>query len=648
MIDQFTIGKIMDTAEITEVVQDFVVLKKRGVNYLGLCPFHNEKTPSFTVSPAKGIYKCFGCGRGGNSVNFIMEHEHVNYPDALKYLARKYNISVVEKELSEDEVQQKNERESLLVVLSYAQRYFAENLFSSDEGISIGLSYFKEREFRQDILKKFELGYSLEQKNAFTKSALAAGYKLEFLTKTGMTIANENYKMDRFHGRVIFPIHSLSGQVIGFGGRILKSDAKAAKYLNSPESDTYHKSRVLYGLYQAKKEIVAQDKCFLVEGYTDVLSLHQSGIENVVASSGTALTVEQIRLIKRFSSFVTIIFDGDEAGIKASLRGLDLVLEEGLFVKILMLPKGEDPDSYSKKLSSSDFLSFIEENEMDFIKFKTNLLVQDAKNDPIKKASLIRDIVGSIAVIPDSINRSVYLKECSNLLKVDEKVLYFETNKIRRKKAEHKYRRPSFREESPVQEERKPTPASDFSGDVDAQEREIIRLLLNYAKNELMSVQDENENEYIISVCEFIITDINNDELEFENPVYQQIIEEYTSHFKDDIIPDQKHFTHHNNKEISEVCAQLLAPSYDLSKIWRKHDNYVETEEMILKEIVPETLFAFKNKKVMEATMQLHQSLEEAQENDDIVKIEAIQSRIVYLNNLKKELSKNLGHRTII
>ncbi len=648
MIDQLTIGKIMDTAEITEVVQDFVVLKKRGVNYLGLCPFHNEKTPSFTVSPAKGIYKCFGCGRGGNSVNFIMEHEHVNYPDALKYLARKYNISVVEKELSEDEVQQKYERESLLVVLSYAQRYFAENLFSSDEGISIGLSYFKEREFRQDILKKFELGYSLEQKNAFTKSALATGYKLEFLTKTGMTIANENYKMDRFHGRVIFPIHSLSGQVIGFGGRILKSDAKAAKYLNSPESDTYHKSRVLYGLYQAKKEIVAQDKCFLVEGYTDVLSLHQSGIENVVASSGTALTVEQIRLIKRFSSFVTIIFDGDEAGIKASLRGLDLVLEEGLFVKILMLPKGEDPDSYSKKLSSSDFLSFIEENEMDFIKFKTNLLVQDAKNDPIKKASLIRDIVGSIAVIPDSINRSVYLKECSNLLKVDEKVLYFETNKIRRKKAEHKYRRPSFREESPVQEERKPTPASDFSGDVDAQEREIIRLLLNYAKNELMSVQDENENEYIISVCEFIITDINNDELEFENPVYQQIIEEYTSHFKDDIIPDQKHFTHHNNKEISEVCAQLLAPSYDLSKIWRKHDNYVETEEMILKEIVPETLFAFKNKKVMEATMQLHQSLEEAQKNNDIVKIEAIQGRIVYLNNLKKELSKNLGHRTII
>ena len=648
MIDQLTIGRIMDTAEITEVVQDFVVLKKRGVNYLGLCPFHNEKTPSFTVSPSKGIYKCFGCGRGGNSVNFIMEHEHVNYPEALKYLARKYHIEVIEKELSKEEVQQQNERESLLVVLSYAQRYFTENLFSSDEGISIGLSYFKEREFRQDILKKFEVGYSPEQKDAFTKSALDAGYKIEYLTKTGMTIANENYKLDRFHGRVIFPIHSLSGQVIGFGGRILKSGAKAAKYLNSPESDTYHKSRVLYGLYQAKKEIIAKDKCFLVEGYTDVLSLYQSGIENVVASSGTALTVDQIRLIKRFTSFVTIIFDGDEAGIKASLRGIDLVLEEGLFIKILMLPDGEDPDSYSKKLSTTEFLKFIEENEMDFIKFKTELLMRDAKNDPIKKASLIRDIVGSIAVIPDSINRSVYLKECSNLLKVDEKVLYYETNKIRRKKAEQKYRKQLPREEIPVPQDRQQAPVSDFQTDTEAQEREIIRLLLNYGNRELMSVQDEEENEISISVCEFIITDIINDELQFDNPVYQQLIEEFSYNFENDIIPEQKYFINHKNKEISNVCAQLLAPSYDLSKIWRKHDNFVETEEMKLKKIVPETLYAFKNKKVMEATKKLHQSLGEAQKINDLKEIESIQERIVYLNGLKKELSKNLGHRTII
>ena len=638
----------MDTAEITEVVQDFVVLKKRGVNYLGLCPFHNEKTPSFTVSPSKGIYKCFGCGRGGNSVNFIMEHEHVNYPEALKYLARKYHIEVIEKELSKEEVQQQNERESLLVVLSYAQRYFTENLFSSDEGISIGLSYFKEREFRQDILKKFEVGYSPEQKDAFTKSALDAGYKIEYLTKTGMTIANENYRLDRFHGRVIFPIHSLSGQVIGFGGRILKSGAKAAKYLNSPESDTYHKSRVLYGLYQAKKEIIAQNKCFLVEGYTDVLSLHQSGIENVVASSGTALTVEQIRLIKRFTPFITIIFDGDEAGIKASLRGIDLVLEEGLFIKILMLPDGEDPDSYSKMLSATDFLKFIEENEMDFIKFKTKLLIRDAENDPIKKASLIRDIVGSIAVIPDSINRSVYLKECSNLLKVDEKLLYYETNKIRRKKAEQKYRKQLPREEIPVPQDRQQAPVSDFQTDTEAQEREIIRLLLNYGNRELMSVQDEEENELSISVCEFIITDINNDELQLDNSVYQQIIEEFSYNFENDIIPEQKYFINHKNKEISNVCAQLLAPSYDLSKIWRKHDNFVETEEMKLKEIVPETLYAFKNKKVMEATKKLHQSLGEAQKINDLKEIESIQERIVYLNGLKKELSKNLGHRTII
>lgn len=648
MIDNLTIGRILDAAEITEVVQDFVVLKKRGVNFLGLCPFHNEKTPSFTVSPAKGIYKCFGCGRGGNSVNFIMEHEHVNYPEALKYLARKYNIDIVERELSEDEVHQQNERESFLVVLSFAQRFFSETLFNSDEGISIGLSYFKERGFRQDILKKFELGYSPEQKDAFTKNALNAGYKIEYLTKTGMTIVKESYKMDRFHGRIIFPIHSLSGQVIGFGGRILKSDAKAAKYLNSPESDTYHKSRVLYGLYHAKREIIAKDKCFLVEGYTDVLALHQSGIENVVASSGTALTIEQIRLIKRFTSFITIIFDGDEAGIKASLRGLDLVLEEGLFVKILMLPDGEDPDSYSKKLSSTEFVKFIENNEMDFIKFKTELLVKDAQNDPVKKASLIRDIVGSIAVIPDSINRSVYLKECSNLLKVDEKVLYYETNKLRRKKAEQNFRRTSTRESFSDPQIQKPTPSSDFQGDTEAQEREIIRLLLHYGNKELMVVTDEDENEYTITVCEFIITEITNDELVFENTVYQQIIDDFSSHFERNIVPDQKYFTQHENKEISKVCAQLLAPSYDLSKIWRKHDNYVETEDMILKEMVPETLYAFKNKKVIEATNELHKSLEEAQKNNDLEKIEAIQERIVYLNGLKKELSKNLGHRTII
>jgi DNA primase len=338
MIEHNTVEKILDAANIVDVVQEYVPLKKRGVNLLGLCPFHNEKTPSFTVSPSKGIFKCFGCGKGGNSVNFIMEHEHLSYPEALKHLAKKYHIEVEEKEASEEEVLKQNERESMLVVSAYASRQFMENLFNSDEGISVGLSYFRERGFRQNVLKKFEIGYSFNKWDAFTGKAISDGYKQEFLVKTGLSIQKEERYFDRFSGRVMFPIHSLSGQVLGFGGRVLKTDPKTAKYLNSPESEIYHKSKIVYGIYQARKSILAEDKCFLVEGYTDVLSMHEADIENVVASSGTSLTQEQVRLIKRFTQNITILYDGDEAGIKASLRGLDLVLEEGMNVKIVLLP----------------------------------------------------------------------------------------------------------------------------------------------------------------------------------------------------------------------------------------------------------------------------------------------------------------------
>jgi DNA primase len=638
----------MDAAEITDVIQDFVSLKKRGVNFLGLCPFHNEKTPSFTVSPAKGIYKCFGCGRGGNSVNFIMEHEHLTYPEALKYLAKKYHIEVVEKERTPEEIQQQNERESMLIVLNFAKKYFAETLFHDDEGISVGLSYFKERGFRHDTLKKFGVGYSPEQRDAFTKAALTAGYKLDFLTKTGMTIARENYKFDRFHGRVIFPIHSLSGQVIGFGGRILKTDAKAAKYLNSPETDIYHKSRALYGIYQAKSAIVSNNKCYLVEGYTDVLALHQSGIENVVASSGTALTPDQIRLIKRFTPSITILYDGDEAGLKASIRGVDLVLEEGLNVKIVVLPDGEDPDSLSKKLSTSEFNDFILSHEKDFIRFKTELLVKDAENDPVKRAGLIREIVRSIAVIPDGITRSVYLKECSTILHSDEKLLYFEMNKIRRKNTEQKYRNTTYREEVAPLPQKQPVPGQESDIRSEAQEREIIRLLLFYGQNELFALEGEEEEEKFISVGEFIISELTNDELSLDNKIYQQILEEYSSSLSSGIYPDQKVFINHEDEEIRKLTAHLLAPGYDLSKIWKKHDNYIETEEMKLKEIVPETLYAFKNKKVLEATIKLELNLKEAVKKNDMDEIQAIQERIILLNNLKKELSRNLGDRTII
>ena len=648
MIDKSTIDRIMDVAEITEVIQDFVTLKRRGVNFLGLCPFHNEKTPSFTVSPAKGIYKCFGCGRGGNAVNFMMEHEHLSYPESLKYLARKYHIEVVEKELTTEEIQQQNERESLLVVLSFAKKYFHETLFHNDEGISIGLSYFKERSFRQEVLKKFEVGYSPEQRNALTSKALEAGYKLDFLTKTGLTIDKENYRFDRFAGRIIFPIHSLSGQVVGFGGRILKSDAKAAKYLNSPESDIYHKSRILYGLYQAKKEIVARSKCFLVEGYTDVLALHQANIENVVASSGTALTTDQVRLIKRFTPNITILFDGDDAGLKASFRGIDIILEEGLNVRVVMLPEGEDPDSYSKKISATEFSDFISENEKDFIKFKTELLIKESENDPIGRANLIRDIVRSVSVIPDSINRSVYLKECSILLKVDEKVLYHETNKIRRTRTEQKYKRLKSQEREIVDRPLKSQALTSVQDNSESQEREIIRLLLNYGNEELFTVKDENDEEQTVLVFEYIISEIQEDELKLENVIYQQIFEEYSESLDNNILLDQKHFINHSNSEISKLSAQLLSQAYDLSKIWKRHDNYIETEDMKLKEVVPETVNSFKSKKVIKALMDLHEKLALADKENNLDEIMEIQEQIISLNNLKKEISKNLGFRIII
>ncbi|MCB9000212.1 MAG: DNA primase, partial [Bacteroidales bacterium] len=431
MIDQATIEKIFETADIVEVISEFVQLKKAGSNYKGLSPFSNEKTPSFMVSPAKGIYKDFSSGKGGNAVGFLMEIEKLSYPDALRYLARKYNIPIVEKEKTAEEVQQENERESLLVVSAFAQKYFSHNLLESAEGKAIGLKYLTERGIREDIIDKFQLGYSFNERDAFSQEAKKKGYKTDYLTKTGLSIEKNGSLFDRFAGRVMFPIHGISGTVIGFGGRTLRSDKETAKYLNSPESEIYHKSKVLYGLYFAKKAIVNSEICYLVEGYTDVLSMHQAGIENVVASSGTALTVEQIRLIKRFTQNITIIYDGDEAGIKASFRGIDLVLEEGLNVRVLLLPDGEDPDSFSKKHSASELKAFIKENEKDFITFKSQILLKETVNDPVRKANLITDIVRSISVIPQAITRAVYIRECSTMLEVDEKILLSEVQKIR-------------------------------------------------------------------------------------------------------------------------------------------------------------------------------------------------------------------------
>lgn len=645
MIDRFTIERIIDNADIVDVVQDFVTLKKRGVNYVGLCPFHNEKTPSFTVSQAKGIYKCFGCGKGGNAVNFVMDHEHLSYPEALRYLAGKYNVEIVEKELTAEEVEQKNQRESMLTLTKFAATKFHENLFKNQEGVSIGLSYFKERGFRQDILKKFDVGYCLEQKDSFTKLAQESGYKIDYLIKTGLTVKRENYKFDRFNSRVIFPIHSLSGQVIGFGGRTLKKDKKTAKYLNSPESEIYHKSKVLYGIFQAKKNIVSSENCYLVEGYTDVIALHQAGIQNVVASSGTSLTEGQIRLVKRFTPNITIVFDGDEAGIKASLRGIDLILEEGLNIKVISLPPGEDPDSYSQKLSSKEFAEYLDKEATDFIRFKTRLLLKDAENDPVKRSGMIKDIVQSIAAIPENITRSEYIKECSSLLDVDEKILYSEATKFRRKKAEQKYRQSK---KDDVKEKPETSQQQSFQEPTNVQEMEVIRLLLLYGNREFIEFNPgEEDKSEALTVADFFINEIKNDELEFENPVCKQIFEEIQHKQNAGQKIETKYFINHSDQGVSDLSANLLSPTPEISRIWEKHDSYVETEEMKLKKLIPETLNAFKYKKILNTIKNIEEKLRKAQGNLKLEEIEEFQTRYILLNDLKKKLSKELGERII-
>jgi len=626
MIDQQTINQIFETSDIVEVISDFITLKKSGVNYKGLSPFSNEKTPSFIVSPAKGIFKDFSSGKGGNVVGFLMEHEKLSYPEALRYLANKYSIPVEEKELSAEEIQQKNERESLMAVSLFASKYF-HNQLESQEGKAIGLSYFRKRGFRDDILKKFQLGYSPEERTAFTTEAGKNGYKKNYLVKTGLSIERENYMFDRFAGRVIFPIHSLSGNVIGFGGRTLKSNKNIAKYLNSPESDIYHKSRVLYGLFQAKKSIVSKEQCFLVEGYTDVIAMHQAGIENVVASSGTSLTTEQIRLIKRFSAYITILYDGDEAGIKASFRGIDMILEEGMNVKVVMLPDGEDPDSFAQSHSSSEFLEFIHSNEKDFISFKTELLLADAQHDPIKRAHLITDIVKSVAVIPDGIMRSVFLKDCSLLLGVKEQVLYNEVNKIRRKKQEQQWRREqsghrqqNYRRDQqetsvtavPIQPMVPGFVENVFS---EVEEREIIYFLLKFGSQMLHLRSEENAE---ISVAQYVIREIQNDELEFTNLVYKQIFEDVKDLNERGESVAERYFIYHDHPGVRELAVDIYTSRYELSKVWKRKEAYVEMPGENLGFEVPKSLLSYKMMVIEKALSQLRKDLETTEKNNDV------------------------------
>jgi len=648
MIDQLTVDRIIAAADVVEVIKDYVSLKKRGVNYIGLCPFHNEKTPSFSVSPAKGIYKCFGCGKGGNAVNFIMEHEQMSYVEALKYLANKYNIEFEERELTPEELKQRTERDSLMVVTAWAQRHFSDNLHKHSEGKSIGLSYFRERGFRDDIIEKFQLGYSLEQRDALTQAAQRQGYKMEYLVKTGLSIErNDGSAFDRFFGRVIFPIHSMSGRVIAFGGRIMKSDAKAAKYLNSPESEVYHKSHVLYGIYFAKKAITQADKCYLVEGYTDVLSMHQAGIENVVASSGTALTPDQIRLIKRFTPNITVLYDGDPAGIKASIRGIDLILEEGLNVKVLLLPEGEDPDSYAKSHSASQVLDFIAENEVDFINFKANLLLKEAKNDPIQKANLIRDIVRSIAVIPESITRSVYIKECTRILNVDEAILYAEVAKHRKAKMDKilgKIQQTAPTEGIQTAKETPSLPSFIENIYCEEQEKEILYFLLKYGSEVFFEIpsDDELSTPTKITVGQHIISEILNDDLEFKNLIYKKVFDEYKQLLESEKEFDSRYFINHRDFEISQLAVNLLTSQHKLSKIWKKHNAQPVDEIDFLHSAIPKTIMVYKSKVMHMVIANLQSELKgiDPKSNPDAVNDILIRLKTIY--ELKTQLSKEL------
>ncbi len=648
MIDPSTVDKIMNAAQILDVVSDFVTLKKRGVNYVGLCPFHEERTPSFSVSPAKGICKCFSCGKGGNAVNFIMEHEQMSYYEALKYLAKKYNIEVVEKELTAEEVAQRNDRESMLAVNKFAQQYFTSLLFDSSEGRNVGLAYFHERGFRDDVIRKFQLGYSLEQRDAFTVAALSKTYKKDFLVKTGLSIDRESSSpFDRFWGRVMFPVHSLSGNVVAFGGRILRKDDKTAKYVNSPESEIYHKSNELYGIYFAKQAIVKYERCFLVEGYTDVLAMHQAGIENVVASSGTSLTKGQIRLIHRFTENVTVLYDGDAAGVKASIRGIDMLLEEGLNIKVVLLPQGEDPDSYAKSQDATQFIDYIKKHQTDFIRFKTSLLLDEAGSDPIKRAALIGDIVRSIAIIPDRVIRSVYVKECSTLLETDEKLLYAEISKYQNGR--------SFQNADRVitvksNEDTLPSPevTHQFVA-CEEEERNIIQYLIRYGERELYAAPDEKQEgrTVSISVARYFLTELAHDHLTFAHPLHVSILKEIESHLGDPSFVAESYFVQHHDPEISRLSSDLVADRYVLSKLYTNNPAVVTDSDRLM-ESVPRVMFEYKNKIVLLSLKEKMLALKHANEEHDEELERRLMNEISQLNYIKSQLSKTLGERIIL
>ncbi|MFZ4398467.1 MAG: DNA primase [Bacteroidales bacterium] len=651
MIGSDIIQTIIETARIEDVVGEYVSLRKRGVNLIGLCPFHNEKTPSFTVSPVKGIFKCFGCGKAGNSVNFLMEHEHFSYPEALRHLAAKYNIEIEEEIPSAEQIAALDEKESLFTITNFAHKHFVDNLLNTEEGRSIGLSYFKEREFSEATIQKFELGYCMDKWDDFTGYALKNGYSIGQLVKAGFSIDKDDKQYDRFRTRVMFPIHSLSGKVIAFGGRILSSDKTKPKYVNSPETEIYSKSKVLYGLNFAKNAIISQDNCYLVEGYTDVITLHQAGIENVVSSSGTSLTTEQIRLINRYTKNITILYDGDTAGIKASFRGIDMILEQGMNVKIVLFPDGEDPDSYTRKNRTAVVQEYITKHADNFILFKTNLLLEEAAHDPIKKSALVKEIVTTISLIPDSIPRSIYTKECSSLMNIPEQTLLNELNKLLRKKASKKLEDAGEipLPEAAVTPSEKQTDLIEID-DAEYQEKDIIRLLLNFGYKELVikSINEEKKEISLnISVADCIVNDIVSEEFCFKNPAYQLIFNEFATILGNENILTDQHFTNHPDSIIRKTAINLLASPYMLSENWQEmHRISVPTEDktIVLEQSVRHSILAFKLKKVEEMLAQNANEIKGLGNEDDFSILMEKQKRLI---NSKKMISAALGRIVI-
>ncbi|MDR2964092.1 MAG: DNA primase [Bacteroidales bacterium] len=627
---------IIDRARIDEVLGDFMSLKKAGVNYKGCCPFHNEKTPSFVVSPAKGIYKCFGCGKAGNAVGFVMEHEKMSFTDALKYIAKKYNIAVVETHLSDEEKQHFDLRESLQVVNSFANEYFANNLHNTADGKAIALSYFKERGFTEETIKQFQLGYCLEQKDAFTQAALAAGYKLEYLEKTGLTITADYGNVDRFRGRVMFPIHSLSGAVIGFGGRIVGAnpDKKFAKYLNSPESEIYNKSKTLYGIYFARTEIAKQDQCILVEGYTDVISMHQAGVRNVVASSGTSLTVEQIRLIQKFTNNVLVVYDGDMAGIKAALRGINIILEQGMNVSVLLLPDGDDPDSFARKHSADELHNYIKTHKTDFITFKTQLFAGETQNDPIERAKLINDVVRTISLIPDPVTQMVYVEECSKILKISQDVLLKQLQKITQTAILQTHNRPQQQTPTPEQIA-EITEQNDTMGIIST-EKELLRLLIVYGDKTV----DLPILPQPIHVHEYLHKEIIDGGMCLQQDVFPAMFREYFEHNLQQHDASQ-YFNNHHNQQCAAWSIDFVKKSMDmtLSGIWKKRQSAYETEEQKLSTVVWDTIATYKRKRLEDEYKALANQLKNPLSPEELLHITAeLAKKKKTIQNITKEL----------